>query len=74
MLTSMWRERIQSEALRSVGYDAESRTLEIEFASGLVYQYFDVPEDVYEGLMAAPSHGEYFGRHIRDAGFAYEQQ
>lgn len=70
----MWRERIRSEALRSVGYDPDERILEIEFASGLVYRYFDVPQDVYEGLMTAPSHGEYFARHIRDAGFAYEQQ
>jgi len=69
----MHRETVKSEVLRSVGYDPDGRTLEIEFASGAVYRYFDVPEDLYLDLMTAPSHGEFFGRRIRDAGFDYEQ-
>jgi hypothetical protein len=36
----MERMPVDSEALRSVGY--EGGTLEIEFSSGSVYQYFDV--------------------------------
>ena len=70
----MQRERVESEALRSVGYDGERRILEIEFASGTVYRYFEVPEDLYVGLMAAASHGEFFSRCIRDAGFDFEQE
>jgi hypothetical protein len=71
-------ERIQrigvsSSALRSVGYDPEQRVLEIEFTSGAVYQYFDVPPEVYRGLMAAESHGRYFHQHVRDAGYRYQR-
>lgn len=69
----MHRERVQSQALRSVGYDPRRRILEIEFAGGNVYRYADVDEDVYTGLMTAASLGEYFSRHIRDAGYEYEQ-
>ncbi|TWI03774.1 KTSC domain-containing protein [Luteimonas cucumeris] len=70
----MRREPVESDALRSVGYDPDRRILEIEFNSGTVYRYFDVPENVHTGLMTAGSHGEFFARHIRDAGFDYEQR
>ena len=62
----MRRKRVESEALRGVGFDARRRVLEIEFLSGEVYRYFDVPESLHAGLMAADSHGEYFNDHIRD--------
>jgi hypothetical protein len=39
--------------------------LEIEFLSGSLYLYRDVPEPVYTGLMAAPSKGRYFWANIR---------
>lgn len=70
----MRRERVDSRALRSVGYDPDSRTLEIEFSSGTVYRYFDVPVDAYVGLMTAGSKGGYYADNIRDAGFEYEQR
>jgi len=40
--------------------------LEIEFHSGGVYQYFDVPNSVCDALMSASSHGSYFHRNIKD--------
>ncbi len=52
--------------LRSVGYDPTTRTLEAEFTSGAVYRYHDVPTEVYDGLMVADSHGQYFNALIRD--------
>ena len=52
--------------MRSMGYQAETGVLEIEFQSGEVYEYFDVPADVYVGLEKAESKGQYFNREIRD--------
>ena len=69
----MQRTRIKSRALRAVGYDPHQRVLEIEFVSGAVYRYFDVPDALHAGLMTAASHGEFFTGHIRDAGFDYEE-
>ena len=41
-------------------------TLEIEFHGGRVYQYFDVPEQVFGGLRTAyDSHGSYFNENIK---------
>ena len=61
----MEREYVVSSAIDSVGYDELSETLEIEFCSGGVYQYYDVPESVYEELMDAASIGSFFHEHIR---------
>ena len=69
----MHREPVDSDALRSIGYDVDRQVLEIEFASGTVYRYFDVPEALYVDLMTAKSHGEFFTAHVRDAGFEYER-
>jgi len=63
----MDRTPVSSSNIRSIGYDSGSGTLEIEFNSGPVYQYFDVPESEYDGLMAASSHGTYFNASIKHA-------
>ena len=67
------RTPVRSSALRSVGYDQEQRVLEIEFTNGAVYQYFDVPAEVYRGLMAAESHGGYFHQRVRNKSFRYQR-
>jgi hypothetical protein len=53
--------------MRSVGYDAENRILEIEFDSGAVYQYIGVPTRTYRELLTAESRGRYFNSEIRDS-------
>jgi len=62
----MNRTSVVSSDLRSVGYDSKNEVLEIEFNSGGVYQYSNVPETVYSQLMSAPSHGEFFHAHIKN--------
>ena len=47
--------------------------LEVEFHSGAVYQYYDVPESLFEGLMSADSHGRYLNEFIKKGGFRYER-
>jgi hypothetical protein len=56
----MDRILVQSSNLVSVGYDESTQILEVEFQTGKVYQYHDVPKDVYQELMTASSKGEYF--------------
>jgi len=62
----MDRSPVDSSCLRSVGYDRASATLEVEFQSGGIYRYFDLPADEHAGLMRAPSKGQYFVARIRD--------
>ncbi|MEB2787274.1 KTSC domain-containing protein [Algoriphagus persicinus] len=68
----MKRQSVESSNLASIGYDAENEILEVEFNHGGVYQYFDVPEYVYEELMSADSHGVYFSANIRND-YEYEK-
>lgn len=68
----MRRHEVNSTSLASVGYDANSRTLEVEFRSGAVYHYHEVPYRVAQGLARAQSIGGYFMRAVRGA-FAYER-
>jgi len=63
----MNRKPVSSSNIASIGYDVDSQTLEIEFLNGGVYQYFDVPQHVYEELMSAGSHGQYLARNIKGA-------
>jgi curved DNA-binding protein CbpA len=42
----------------------EHQTLEIKFADGSVYEYFDVPKNTYIKLVNAESQGRFARRHI----------
>jgi hypothetical protein len=56
---------VKSVILRSVGYDDSTKILEIEFHSGLVYQYLGVPLKVYTDLMRSGEVGKFFSEKVR---------
>jgi hypothetical protein len=63
----MKRQKVQSSNLASIGYDATSKTLEIEFNNGDIYEYYNVPQSIHNSLMNASSHGTYFSANIRNS-------
>jgi hypothetical protein len=63
---TMPRRPVRSSNIASVGYDAHSQILEVEFLTGSLYQYRHVPFRIYERLMRAPSHGSYWAVHIKN--------
>lgn len=63
----MQREAVSSSNVAAIGYEESSSTLEVEFLDGSVYQYFDVPQNVYEGLKSASSIGGYLAKVIKGA-------
>jgi len=62
----MERKKVSSSRIRSVGYDPATRTLEVEFNSGDIYQYSRVPQDVHRRMMAATSIVSFFSDHIEE--------
>lgn len=62
----MERRAVSSSSVASVGWDPSTRMLEIEFTSGRIYRYFDVPEIVHAGLVRAKSIGQFLNERIRD--------
>ena len=64
----MERQAVSSSSLASVGYNPVSETLEVEFLkTGKVYEYYNVPQFMFDRLMAAPSQGVFFNAEIKNA-------
>jgi hypothetical protein len=61
----MNRIPVTSSTISSVYYDPRTQTLEVEFHSGAVYQYFDVPQSVYDAFMSAESKGVFLNSNIK---------
>lgn len=57
---------VTSRELSSVSYDESASILEITFKTSKIYQYWDVPPNVFYGLMAARSKSSYLQRVIKN--------
>ena len=71
-----------SSQIHAYGYDAATGTLALQFkrkdaegnrVGGSVYQYDNVPAEIYAEFCAAESKGAYFGSHIKTTGFAFRR-
>lgn len=63
-IETMEREPVTSSNVVSLGYDAPSETLEVEFKSG-IYQYYNVPQPIYDQMMASESMGKFMHVYIK---------
>ena len=61
----MKRERVTSSNVAEIGYDEGQRTLEILFNNGSLYQYFEVPPQMFDELRQAASIGQYLNANIK---------
>ena len=68
----MNRQPVSSSLVKSIGYERQTETLEIELGSGRVYQYYGVPGRLHVEIMQAPSKGQFFNLCIKDQ-FSYSQ-
>ena len=50
---------VESSMISAVGYDTQSKEMEVVFNSGAVWRYEDVPKDVFNGLLESGSKGSY---------------
>jgi hypothetical protein len=62
----MLRQVVDSSSLRSIGYDRETETLEVEFHSGGIYRYNGVPFDTWWAFRQSESKGKFFQERVRD--------
>ena len=58
-------ENFASSNIAKLRYDAEQMILEVEFHGGGIYQYYDVPEAIWDGMKAASSQGSYLHSSIK---------
>lgn len=58
---------LSSTAIHAVNYNPTTKTLTVGFtSSGRGYDFYGVPDYVYQGLLNAASKGQFFNAYIRD--------
>ena len=62
-----------SSNIASFSFDPETDTLTVEFVSGDIYDYMNVPVSVYRSWCSDGGSGGFFYRNIRSR-FSYEKQ
>lgn len=59
-------ETPKSSSIARFCYKEREQVLIVEFKHGGVYNYYDVPQRVFEQMILAPSKGRFFLEHIRE--------
>ena len=58
---------VESTAIQRIAYEAKSAILSVWFVETEGrYDYYDVPESVYEAFLGASSKGGFFNDHVKD--------
>jgi len=60
-----WIDTPESSNISRFRYDESSQVLGVEFKSGGEYQYFDVPQGVFEQMKTAASKGQFIAQNIK---------
>lgn len=60
-----WIETPESSNIARFGYDSENGILCVDFRKGGLYNYFDVPEAIYDQMRAASSKGQFLARNVK---------
>jgi hypothetical protein len=59
------RQPVHSHALAAIGYSKRLHALEVEFVSGAVYRYSNVPPQIYRDLLSAASKAQFYDTNVR---------
>lgn len=63
---SEWISTPESSNIAGFGYAKTTQTLTVEFKNGNRYDYYDVPEHIFEGMKSADSKGKYLNAHVKN--------
>ena len=70
---SEWIPTPQSSNIAGFCYNKEAQTLTVEFNHGSRYDYYDIPEYIFEGMESADSKGKYLNAEIKGC-YRYARQ
>lgn len=65
---------VDSSNVEQIGYNAEWSELHIIFKTGSHYVYSNVPPDVWDEFLNAPSKGIFLNAVIKKGGYPYRQE
>jgi len=60
-----WIPTPESSTIAAFSYVAESKILMVEFKNGGRYNYYDVPEAVFDQMKTAPSKGQFLAQNVK---------
>ncbi|WP_187612117.1 KTSC domain-containing protein [Paraburkholderia sp. 31.1] len=60
-----WIATPESSNIAQFAYDEGSQVLKVEFKNGSVYDYFDIPEHIFQAMRNAPSKGQYLAQEVK---------
>ncbi len=62
----MDRQYVDSSMISSIGFDPQTSTLEIEFKSGVIWDYPGFPEYLWYEFESSESKGKFFHQNIKE--------
>lgn len=60
-----WIDSPESSTVARFGYDETSQILSVEFSSGVIYNYYDVLQPVFEQMKASSSKGQFISQNLK---------
>jgi hypothetical protein len=60
-----WIETPTSSTIARFAYNKDRKTLTLEFKNGGRYEYYDLPDAIFERMKAAESKGQYLAQNIK---------
>lgn len=60
-----WIDSPESSSIARYGYDEETQVLTVEFKKTGAYNYFDVPQPIFDQMKAASSKGQFVAKSIK---------
>ena len=60
-----WIDTPESSTIVRFAFDSDNHVLTVEFKHGATYNYFDVPEVVFEAMKSASSRGRYLVQSVK---------
>jgi len=64
--------RVTSSNISAVGYSHGRQILKVAFLSGAVYEYYGVPEYLFDGVMCASSKGRFLNEYVKIPEYPYK--
>ena len=61
-----------STIIQSIGYEKKKKKLVVKFTSNAIYEYYNVPYNVYKEFIRSESKGAFLNKEIKDK-FEFEQ-
>ena len=58
--------QVVSSNIAAIAYASDTEVLSINFLNGSTYEYYGVPQNVFDEFLIADSKGRYFNANIKD--------